>query len=105
MLNEMKRCTKCDTEKKLAEYYVCSGRHRSECKNCTKKVTSDYQKKNQTWKTRFPDEETRKAYSRAYYHKNPDRNKCYRDTFKENHPDYYKNYIKMQKEKQYSSHI
>jgi len=71
---------------------MSSERYRSECKACTIKITSKYQKDNESWKKRYSDPEQKKAASRAYYAKHKERFKRYRETFKKRHPEYHKEY-------------
>lgn len=100
MLNEPKRCTKCKKVKVLEEYYVnyTNGRSRSECKECHKKRVSEHQKETQSWKNNTENLEARRAYSLAYYHQHKDQFATYRANFRERHPDYYKNYRRVEQE-------
>lgn len=78
MVENTKICSKCNIVKNLCDFYMSSERYRSECKACTIKITSKYQKDNESWKKRYSDPEEKKAASRAYYAKHKERFKRYR---------------------------
>jgi len=94
----LKICATCKQPKEEHAFYFSRGRPRSECKYCTIKRNVRYQKKNQVWKSRETDEETRKAYMRNYYEKNKDKFAKYRAEFRIRHPEYYKEYFRRRKE-------
>jgi hypothetical protein len=99
-MNELKICSKCQQSKaSTTEYYLCSGRWRSECKVCTIKRNVKYQKKTKAWKHRYVDDDTRRLYMREYYAKNKGKFAHYRSEFSKRHPDYYKAYFRNRKEK------
>jgi hypothetical protein len=90
-----KFCNKCETWKEQEiDFYICKGRYRSYCKKCILKINSIYQKEHQSWKTAFPDIETRKKYFREYTKNNPEKIKKYRADFKKNNPNYMKEYMR-----------
>lgn len=43
---ETKACTQCHHVKPLTDFYVARGRHRSECKECTKDRSTEWQRRN-----------------------------------------------------------
>ncbi len=90
-----KKCSLCDELKiKENDFYCSGGIFRAECKRCTIKKNIATSKIKQPWKTRFASEEERKVYAKAYYAKNRDQFKIYRDEFKRKNPEYYKEYHK-----------
>ena len=96
--DQMKVCSRCQERKLLrTDFYMCSGRYRSECKKCSSKFAVIRQRETEAWKTRFATHEERKSYANQYYAKNKDKFAEYRRRFKERHPDYYK----KNKEKQH----
>lgn len=99
-MSDLKICSKCHQAKEaMRDFYLCSGRWRSECKACTIKRNVRYQKKTKAWKYRYVDDDTRRLYMREYYEKNKDKFAQYRAEFKERYPEYYKEYFRARKEK------
>ena len=99
-MTEFKRCTKCLKSKNLMnDYYLCSGKYRSECRACTIKRNVLYQCKTKAWKHRYVDDDTRRLYMRNYYSNNKNKFKLYRIKFKESHPEYYKKYFQLKKQR------
>lgn len=96
--SELKICTKCNCLKSSeTDFYMCQGRLRSECKACTISKNVIYQKKKQSWKKRAMSDEEQKSYMVDYYGKNKEKFAEYRRKFKENHPEYYKEYFRKKK--------
>lgn len=99
-MSDLKICSKCHQAKEaMTDYYLCSGRWRSECKMCTIKRNVRYQKKIKAWKYRYVDDDTRRLYMREYYAQNKEKFAQYRTEFKERYPEYYKEYFRARKEK------
>ena len=93
-----KVCSKCGETKQLtADFYLCSGRWRSECKACTIKRNVKYQRSIQAWKHRYLDDDERNSYMRDYYSKNKEKFAVYREEFRKRYPEYYKNYFRRKK--------
>lgn len=89
-LNE-KQCSKCGKYKHPEEdFYMCQGRYRAECKRCTIKRNSKYQKLHKTWLTRNVDVEARREYMKEYYAANKQNFATYRERFRERNPSYWK---------------
>lgn len=98
MNSHLKVCSICGCEKDLnADFYMCSGRYRSECKVCTIKRNAVYQKKKQPWLKRFSSSDEHKSYMAEYYHNNREKFLEYRKTFNKKHPNYYKDYQQKRK--------
>jgi len=94
----IKKCSDCNEDKDVRlDYYMCSGKYRSECKACTIKRNVKYQRETGAWKYRFADDEARKLSMRVYYAKNKEQFAKYRAEFKDRHPDYYRKYSKSKK--------
>lgn len=83
-----KNCKICGKRKPDTDFYVCGGKIRGECKKCTIKRNSIYQKK----ANKSVDREERKIYQRHYYAEHKKQFAEYRLRFKQRHPDYYKRY-------------
>ena len=99
-MSELKVCKHCHEAKEpIKDFYLCSGRWRSECKACTIKKNVSYQKRVKAWRYRYADTETRKTYMRKYYEKNKNKFAKYRTDFKQRHPGYYQDYFRSRKEK------
>lgn len=99
-MNNRKKCTHCLKNKDASkDFYLCSGRIRGECKACTINKNVKYQKKVGAWKVKFKDDATRHEYMREYYKNNKEKFARYRAEFKLRNPEYYKNYLRMRKEK------
>ncbi len=99
-MSNIKICSCCYEPKlSLKDFYLCSGKWRSECKACTIRRNSRYQRLNESWKTRFPDDESRREYMRTYYKNNKDRFAKYREDFRLRYPDYYREYFRNRKNK------
>lgn len=97
-MNRTKTCTRCNKIKELRkDFYVCSGKFRSECKDCTVKRNVRYQREVEAWKYRYGDDESRRAYMREYYANNKEKFAEYRAKFKEKYPEYYKEYFRNKK--------
>lgn len=95
-----KICSLCKKSKDMnKDFYLCTGKYRSECKECTKKRNVRYQRKVKAWKYRYIDDETRRHYMREYYDKNKERFARYRSEFRARFPEYYKEYFRRRKEK------
>lgn len=95
-----KECTKCKKlKRKYRDFYICGLRLRSECKECTIKGNVAHQKETQAWRTRYPDDETRRKYMRTYYEKNKEKFAKYRHEFKLRNPAYYREYFKIIKKR------
>lgn len=104
-MSDLKICSKCNKAKKATQdFYLCSGRWRSECKKCTVKRNVKYQRKIRAWKTRYVDDEARRAYMRDYYAKNKEKFAQYREEFRERYPDYYTLYFRARREKRNGKH-
>jgi hypothetical protein len=96
----IKICRTCFQAKiENVDFYACSGKSRSECKRCTIARNGVYQKALESWKTRYVDEDARRAYMRLYYNKNKEKFAEYREAFKARHPGYYREYSRARKEK------
>jgi len=92
---DFKRCTKCHETKETArDFYLCGDKWRSECRKCTIKRNVIYQRKINSWRSRFGSDEIRKSYMRDYYSKNKEKFAKYRAEFRERFPNYYKEYFK-----------
>ena len=89
---DFKICSKCGVRKDaVLDFYMCSGKWRSDCKVCTIRANIKYQRKvrlNLTPKQRHD----KRVYMREYYALNPDRFQTYRETFCKKNPDYYRDY-------------
>jgi hypothetical protein len=95
MMDEQKRCSCCGKWKILsADFYCSKGVFRAECKVCTIRRNTKYQKVNKSWLGRSLNKEERKRYMRDYYMKNVKNYKEYREKFVRNNPDYYRKYYK-----------
>src|ERR1044071_3837130 len=93
-MHDLKTCTQCQVEKeKEAHFYKCNGKFRSECKVCTIKRNSEYQKTSKTWRAKHRSSVSRRNYMRAYYATNKEKYSRYRKEFKTRNPDYYKKYF------------
>jgi hypothetical protein len=100
MKGDLKICSKCHKAKDPSlDFYMCAGRWRSECKQCTIKRNIKYQKKTKAWKHRYGNDEDRKQYMREYYNRNKEKFAQYRSDFRDKHPEYYKEYFRTRKEK------
>lgn len=100
-MSDLKICSQCHRAKEPdRDFYLCSGRWRSECKMCTIKRNVRYQRKVKAWKHRYVDDDTRRLYMREYYDKNKEKFAKYRSEFKERYPEYYKDYFRKRKERQ-----
>jgi hypothetical protein len=101
MPEEMKTCTRCNTEKLLkGNFYTCLGNIRSECKACTIRQNVAYQRRTKAWMHRFVDDEQKRTYMVDYYAKNKEKFAVYRRTLKEKYPDYHKDYRRKRKNEQ-----
>ena len=90
---ESKVCTRCKTEKDAdKDFYMCQGKHRSECKACTIRKNAVYQKRNKPWRDRLIDEQEKRAYMTKYYNANKEKFVEYRRKFKEKNPNYFREY-------------
>ncbi len=99
-MSDLKICSQCHQAKEaVMDFYLCSGRWRSECKMCTIKRNVRYQRKTKAWKHRYVDDDTRRLYMREYYDKNKAKFAQYRAEFKARYPEYYKEYFRKRKEK------
>ncbi len=97
-MSDMKTCTRCAQVKNVSLFYECKGKLRSECKTCTIKRSTRYQKKMQSWVNRAVDDESRKIYMRNYYEKNKEKFAEYRAEFVKRYPEYYKEYFRKRRE-------
>ena len=99
-MDDLKVCSRC-RKKKQAEkdFYLCSGKWRSECKECTIKRNVKYQRKIRSWEYRDVDNDGRRSYMREYYANNKEKFAKYRADFKERYPEYYKEYFRNRKDK------
>ena len=75
-----------------SDFYLCQGKPRSECKQCTIDKNIRYQKRVKAWKHRFINDEERRSYMTEYYAKNKEKFAEYRLTFKKKYPEYHKEY-------------
>jgi len=99
-IDNLKICSKCNEAKdKNADYYFIKGNARSDCKKCTIKRNILYQRSVQKWKHRYVDNDTQRSYMVEYYRKNKEKFAAYRRKFKEEYPEYYKNYARARKNK------
>lgn len=99
-MSEYKICSKCHEAKEATtDFYLCSGKWRSECKACTIKRNVRYQRKTQAWKYRYVDDDERRHYMREYYANNKEKFAKYRADFKDRYPEYYKEYFRNRKDK------
>lgn len=97
-MSKLKICSKCHEAKDADnEFYNFKSKYRSECKKCTIKRNVIYQKVNKSWKSRYKDDDTRRAYMREYYNKNKEKYATYRNEFKTRYPLYYREYFKTKK--------
>lgn len=95
LMNEFKECTSCEKVKeKRLDFYLQGNSYTSECKACRIKRSSAYAKKAQPWKKKSKDREAYNKYAREYYAKNKERFKKYRDNFKNQFPEYHKEYYR-----------
>ena len=92
VVDMIKKCSKCKKRKEDTEFYLSAGKFRSECKKCTIKRNVRYQRKNESWKHRYADDEARKSYMRDYYSKNKEKFAEYRQKFNDKFPGYHRNY-------------
>lgn len=73
-----KICVKCKRVlDATADFYVCAGYNRKECKSCTKIANIKYQMVNKVWR-----KDSIKNFNRDYYQRNKDKFKVYRERFK-----------------------
>ena len=99
-MTDLKICTKCNIAKEpLLDFYICSGKLRSECKMCSIKRNISYQKKVRFWKFRFVNDDARRIYMRSYYSKNKEKFAKYREDFREKYPGYHRDYSRNRKVK------
>lgn len=96
---EYKTCSKCFLTKEIGDFYLCAGKFRSECKNCTILRNTKYQKRAKAWKSRDVDDDVRRMYMREYYAQHREKFAEYRARFKQKYPDYYKLYFRNRKKK------
>lgn len=97
-VEEIKICSRCNSAKDAqTDFYICKGKRRSECKKCTIKKNVRYQKRVESWKHRFVDNDEKRSYMADYYIKHKEKFIEYRRKFKERHPDYYKEYFRNRK--------
>lgn len=94
---DKKNCVKCHKEKSLDDFYKAMGRPRSKCKQCTIKDNYKHQQKTKAWENRVVDKDANKAYMKLYYENNKAKFAEHRKKFKENHPDYYRDYARNKK--------
>jgi len=100
MSDQMKTCSRCHESKIIhMDFYMCQGIYRSECKRCTIKKNTSYQKRTQPWKYRVVDED-KKQYRKEYYAANKEKFAAYRTTFNEKNPEYHKLYARKKYDKQ-----
>ena len=98
MEGDEKKCSRCHKIKiQRLDFYMCQGKWRSECKTCTIKKNTAYQKKTKAWTHRFVDSQERKAYMMQYYAANKEKFAAYRDSFKNKNPEYHKLYARKKK--------
>jgi hypothetical protein len=91
----IKICSHCGRPKNQdADFYVCSGRIRAECKQCTIRKVVHYQKKLRVWRLENVNPLELREYMHEYYAKNKDKFAEYRRRFNEKYPGYYKRYNK-----------
>lgn len=99
-MHEMKKCKRChQTKEAMTDFYMCSGKWRSECKKCTIKRNVKYQLQFKPWRSRYVDDNARRIYMRAYYKKNREKFAQYRADFIARNPEYFRDYHRMRKEK------
>ena len=99
-MDQIKICSKCNQAKEpFHDFYFCKGKMRSECKACTVKRNVRYQRKVQSWRFRFVDNDSQRSYMVEYYRKNKEKFAEYRRKFKEKYPEYYKMYARERKNK------
>jgi len=99
-MSDLKICSKCHQAKIMdKDFYLCSGRWRSECKACTIRRNVRYQRRIKSWKHRYLNDDTRRLYMREYYEKNKEKFVAYRAEFRLKYPEYYKEYFRKRKEK------
>lgn len=100
-MSELKICSRCNTAKRAdADFYLCQGKSRSECKSCTIKKNVKYQRKVKAWKYRFVENDEKRSYMVDYYHRNKEKFAEYRRKFREKYPDYHREYARKRKEEQ-----
>jgi len=98
---KLKRCSICREEKEAnKDFYICSGRPRTECKKCTSKKNVKRQRISRIENGRIESQDWRREYMKKYYHENKNKFAEYRKKFKESHPHYYKMYYQKQKNPQ-----
>lgn len=105
---EEKKCSKCGVWKlKLKDFYLNKGFIRPSCKECFKKQTAAYAKKNRALRMELGLNDNyskdRLAYQRAYYHNNRGKYTNYRQKFVQSHPEYYKMYYRARRDGHKSS--
>lgn len=98
LTSDLKICSKCNRAKDtVMDFYLCQGKSRSECKECTINKNVRYQKRVKSWKNRFIDNDSQRSYMVDYYSKNKDKFAEYRRQFKLRNPEYYKQYSRKRK--------
>lgn len=91
-----RKCSRCCKTKEISDFYAYQGKPRGECKKCSIKRNVKHQRRVKAWYGRDY-EESRRAYMRAYYENNKEKFARYRQTFRERHPDYYRDYADRRK--------
>ena len=93
-----RKCSKCHENKvQETDFYNCSGKYRSECKQCTIKKNVDYQRKIRTWDHRYVDNDEKRSYMVEYYAKNKEKFAEYRKQFRKRYPGYHTEYARNRK--------
>lgn len=91
---EYKTCSQCNMAKEIKDFYLCSGKYRSECKKCTVEKNTRYQRSVRAYKSVTVEGERRRLYMRQYYNNNKEKFASYRSKFRSIYPDYYREYYK-----------
>lgn len=104
MSEDTKKCSRCQKTKiQHLDFYMCQGKYRSECKTCTIKKNSKYQKEKRSWLLRDLDDTKTKDYMREYRKKNKEKFKTYRESFLKKNPGYTRDYYLENKDKKSKS--
>jgi recombinational DNA repair protein (RecF pathway) len=100
---ETKKCGRCHTIKPKSEFYRRLNGLMSQCKVCTKKISTDrYLSKKEEIKSRTTEyyikhQEKIKQYSKTYREKNKEKVREIQRLWRERNPNYFKEYWKNSK--------
>lgn len=98
-MDKLKICRGCLEEKdRENDFYYYRGYPRSRCKKCVIQENGAHQKLTQRWKKKYALSEHVRAYYKIYYQENKEKFAQYRQTFRDRHPHYHRDYARRQRE-------